>query len=234
MSKRGSSTTPANNAIATVRKPFDTPIDFSAWMGALGARDRVNLERHIAALEAEPVHADMWKRIARGLATLAPHAASTTGQQAVQFFIADGKYRLQVFALEDNRDGKIMIYAQDMVDEAVKIDLLEEPAKDNPTSLPIKSAAGQMLNVEQLTAVNTPNPSPFYKHMLGWNRKAMRITLPVGSSDAQVMAAETLVALASTKWQKSDDKAKAAEPAKVKVTTTAEAAAPKTKVPSSK
>ena len=199
MSKRGSS---VNSALSTARKVFDTPIDFNAWLAALGARDRVNLERHVAALEAEPVHSTLWRRIARSIATLAPHAASTTGQQAVQFFIADGKYRMQVFALEDNRDGKIMVYAVDALDDAYKADLLGKPAKDNPSNLPIAGAPGQMLTVETLSAVDTPNPSPFYKHMLGWNRKALRITLPVGSSDAQVSAAETLCAITASKWQK--------------------------------
>jgi hypothetical protein len=215
MSKRGSS---ANGALVTARKAFDTLIDFDAWLAALGARDRVNLERHVAALEAEPVHATLWRRIARSIATLAPHAASTTGQQAVQFFIADGKYRMQVFALEDNRDGKIMIYSVDALEDAYKADLLGKPAKDTPSNLPITGAPGQVLTVETLSAADTPNPSPFYKHMLGWNRKALRITLPVGSSDAQVFAAETLCGIASIKWEK---KPAAAE-------------SPKAKIPSSK
>jgi hypothetical protein len=212
MSKRGSS---VNSALSTARKALDTPIDFDAWLAALGARDRVNLERHVAALEAEPVHSTLWRRIARSIATLAPHAASTTGQQAVQFFIADGKYRMQVFALEDNRDGKIMVYAFDALEEAHKADLLGKPAKDNPSNLPINAAPGQMLTVETLTAADTPNPSPFYKHMLGWNRKALRITLPVGSSDAQVLAAETLCAIAAIKWEKKP--AATADSAKSKV-----------------
>jgi hypothetical protein len=217
MSKRGSS---ANSALSTARKAFDPLIDFDAWLAALGARDRVNLERHVAALEAEPVHSTLWRRIARSIATLAPHAASTTGQQAVQFFIADGKYRMQVFALEDNRDGKVMIYAVDALEDAMKAELLSKPAKDNPTNMPIQGVAGQTLTVETLSAADTPNPSPFYKHMLGWNRKALRITLPVGSSDAQVSAAESLCAIAAMKWEK--------KPA------SAAPEAPKAKVPSAK
>jgi hypothetical protein len=217
MSKRGST---GNSALSTARKALEPLLDFDAWLAALGARDRVNLERHVAALEAEPIHAVLWRRIARSIATLAPHAASTTGQQAVQFFIADGKYRMQVFALEDNRDGKIMIYSVDALDEAFKAELLGKPAKDNPSNLPILSAPGQTLTVETLSAADTPNPSPFYKHMLGWNRKALRVTLPVGSSDAQVAAAESLCSIAAMKWEK-------------KPAATA-GDAPKAKVPSSK
>ncbi len=213
MSKRG---TAGNNAVATARKPLENLIDFEAWMSALGARDRVNLERHLAAVEAEPVHASLWRRIARSIATLAPHAASTTGQQAVQFFVADGKYRMQVFALEDNRDGKIIVYSVDALDDAYKADLLGKPHKDTPASLPIIGAPAQMLTVEVLSAVDTPNPSPFYKHMLGWNRKALRITLPVGSSDVQIAAAESLCAIAAAKFEKKPAAA-AGDGAKAKV-----------------
>ncbi|MBV8781461.1 MAG: hypothetical protein JO353_08700 [Phycisphaerae bacterium] len=199
MNKRG---TPTNSAQSSAQKLLENPIDLTTWMGGLGARDRVNLERHAAALEAEPAHSTLWRRLATALATLAPHAASTTGQQAVQFFVADGKYRMQVFALEDARDGKIMAYATDALDDAMKAELLGRPPRDNPAILPIIAAPGQMLNVESLTAANTPNPSPFFKHMLGWNRKAMRITLPVGSTDAQIAAAEMLFAVSALKWKK--------------------------------
>ena len=37
----------------------------------------------------------------------------------------------------------------------------------------------QRLLIEPLDADNTPNPHPWYKNMLGWGRKALRITLPV-------------------------------------------------------
>ena len=42
--------------------------------------------------------------------TLAPHFAKTDGQQRVRFFVPDGQYRMQVFAMEDLRDGVITIY----------------------------------------------------------------------------------------------------------------------------
>ena len=74
--------------------------DFEAFLLRLGDRDRLNVERHVAFCETEstPAHAQTWKRLACVLARLAPHAALTTGQRAVRFFVADGKYRLQLFA----------------------------------------------------------------------------------------------------------------------------------------
>ena len=58
--------------------------------------------------------------------TLAPFAAKLIGKQTLQLYIADGKYRMQVFALEDLQDGVFTIYCPDAVDEAMKLGLLRE------------------------------------------------------------------------------------------------------------
>ena len=42
--------------------------------------------------------------------------------------------------------------------------------------------------VESLDASNTPDPQPAIKHMLGWNRKALRLTLPALANTAQIAA----------------------------------------------
>jgi len=188
--------------LAAARKSLETPIDFTNWAAALGSRDRVNVERHLVALEAlvpnGPAHAKLWRRIARTLPTLAPFAATTTGQQAVSFFVADGKYRMQVFALEDNRDGKISAYCVDVLDAAIDSKLLDKPDSEDPAMHPIPDAAGKKLSVERLTAANTPNPSSYFKHMLGWNRKALRVTVPADAGDAEVTAMELLLAIAAS------------------------------------
>ena len=41
--------------------------------------------------------------------------------------------------------------------------------------------------------------------MLGWNRRAIRITLPATAKAAQVKAAETLCAIGAKKWQARSD-----------------------------
>jgi len=192
----------AAGAVEQARAALQTPMSLDDFLGKLSARDRTNVDRHRGAIEAEPEprHAQLWKRVARALATLAPHAASTTGQQAISFFIADGKYRMQVFAMEDNRDGKLLVYAVDALDDAVKGHALKAPPKGaaDPTAFPLSN--GQTLTVESLTNENTPNPSAFYKHMLGWNRKAVRITLPNDATDEQVGAAESVCAVAAARW----------------------------------
>src|SRR5436190_148380 len=89
--------------------------DFAAFLRVLSPKDRQNVERHLAVVEAEndPAHGQNFKKLAACLWALTAHAATTVGQQAIQFFVADGKYRKQQFALEDLRDGKINVYAPD-------------------------------------------------------------------------------------------------------------------------
>ena len=202
MAKRSGSGGGTKSVLDQARAALEKPVSLDEFLAKLSARDRTNVDRHLAAIEAapEPKHLALWKRVAKTLATLAPHAVSTTGQQAISFFIADGKYRMQVFALEDNRDGKLLIYTVDALDEAIKAQVLKPPPKGaaDPTALPISN--GQVLNVEALTNENTPNPSAFYKHMLGWNRKALRITLPHDATSQQIEATEQLCAIAAVRW----------------------------------
>jgi len=40
----------------------------------------------------------------------------------------------------------------------------------------------------------------YHKNLTGWNRKAMRMTLPAQPSQAQVSATEQLCALAAAEW----------------------------------
>ena len=202
MAKRSGSGGGTKGVLDQARAALEKPVSLDEFLAKLSARDRTNVDRHIAAIEAapEPKHLALWKRVAKTLATLAPHAVSTTGQQAISFFIADGKYRMQVFALEDNRDGKLLIYTVDALDEAIKAQVLKPPPKgaEDQTALPISN--GQALTVEALTNENTPNPSAFYKHMLGWNRKALRITLPHDATPQQIEATEQLCAIAAIRW----------------------------------
>src|SRR3954470_11751394 len=185
---------PANAAMELLAKPAD----FDAFLGKLAARDRQNVDRHLALADAEPEadHGKLWRRIARALFTLSPHAVTTIGQQALMFFVADGKYRMQVFAIEDPRDGRILAYTGDVLKEAAKAGILSPAAKgDASQGHVIGGDKNQRLLVESLDANNTPNPHPWYKNMLGWGRKAVRITLPVKASKEQISAAEQLAAL---------------------------------------
>jgi hypothetical protein len=163
--------------------------DMETFLTGLAGKDRSNIEKHLAACDAEPdpTHGKLWRRLAVSLRKLAPLPVTTVGQHAVQFFIADGKYRMQVFALEDARDGRLMIYLPDILADVHKAG----------------ASAVAALQPESLDSANTPNPSPHIKHMLGWNRKAVRVTLPTRATSQQISATETLCTLAADRWAKS-------------------------------
>src|SRR5215218_6526516 len=106
----------------SVRSSLSKPIELDVSMAKAGQKDRTNVEKHLAAIDAD--HAALWRKLARAFATLAPLPFTTVGQQAVQFFIADGKYRMQVFAIEDQHDGQIVVYLPDVLAEALKLKLV--------------------------------------------------------------------------------------------------------------
>ena len=170
-------------------------------LAKLGARDKANVERHLVAAdtESDSSHGKLWRRLVRTLASLAPHSVATIGQQAATFNIADGRYRQQVFALEDPRDNTLVVYIEDVLETALQAGLIE-PAPAGSFSFPIRGEPGHALHIEQLTAQNTPNPAAAYKHMLGWNRKALRVILPTNAAVEEAIALEQLAALSALRW----------------------------------
>lgn len=190
-SAKGSAST---TAMALLAKPAA----FEDMLSKLAARDKQNVERHLALADGEPdaEHGKLYRRLARALFTLSPHAVTTVGQQALQFFVADGKYKMQTFAIEDPRDGRLLVYTGDVLKEAVKSGVLTPPAKtDASAGHVLGNDRDQRLLVESLDSNNTPNPHPWYKNMLGWGRKALRITLPVKATREQINATEALCAM---------------------------------------
>src|SRR5687768_6405540 len=102
------------------------PADFDAFLAKLSERDRGNIVRQLSVFETENrgAHAKLFRRLAATLASLAPHGLQTKGQRAIQFFVADGKYRMQLFALEDPHDDTLNIYSRDTIKEAVRSKVL--------------------------------------------------------------------------------------------------------------
>jgi len=172
-------------------------MSFDAFLAKLSPKDRQNAERRVQVLEAEPdpTRAPLWKRLVSALMTLAPHAAKFGGKQTVQFYVADGKYRKQVFAMEDLQDGHFTLYTPDVIEDAVKAGVLLRAPEAEEHFFRVPSSK-EPLRVEPLDA-NSLNPGAHYKDMTGWNRKALRVTLPPGASPAQVEAAELLCAVAA-------------------------------------
>jgi hypothetical protein len=215
--------------------PATESVAFEAFLSGIGNKDRQNIQRHLTAVDAEagPAHGRLWRRLAVTLRKLAPLAVQTVAQQAVQFFVADGKYRMQVFTLEDKRDGMLQVYLPDVLDAAFRAKILAKPSKraataasrsksangipvaplDAPTGVvaveyPIAAKAGESLRIESLDNHNTPEPPPHVRHMLGWNRKALRVSLPANGSPTQAAATEALCELAAKSWAESAATAK--------------------------
>jgi len=174
-----------------------TPLD--ALVARAGAKDRTHIQRHLAACDAEPdpAHGALWRRLAGTLSSLAPLPVQTAGHTAVLFFVPDGKYRMQVFSLEDSGEGRLAIYMPDILAEALRKKLLKKTGDAGEYAI----SARATLHVEALDSQNTPEPAAHIKNMLGWNRKALRVTLPLVTADGpKVEAAEALCELAAKQW----------------------------------
>lgn len=177
--------------------------NYEFFFSRLDNGGRSNVDRHIAACQKDPSsdHLKLWKRIAGYLATLTPHVIKAAGQRAIQYYVADGNYRKQVFALEDLRDGKLAIYTADALEAAIAAGVLinESGPEHHPIIFSLGGAPEEQLRVESLTTANTTSAPEYYRHMLDWNRKAIRITLPNDATPAQITAAEAICALAAEK-----------------------------------
>lgn len=192
----------AKDPLDSARRRVAKPVSFDLLCEKLGPKGKLNAERHLATCQAGEhgaAHADNWKRLGCAMMTLASHAAKLNGQQSLQFYVADGKYRMQVFALEDLRDGNLTVYCADILDKALAAGVFE---KGNTAGNEYRLADSQeVLTIERLDRT-TSNPADFFKDMLGWNRKALRITFPAGASGAQIAAAELVCALSLEPSQK--------------------------------
>jgi len=174
---------------------------FDAVLAKTGAKDRTHIQRHLAAADAEPepAHAALWRRLAEMLAALAPLPITATGHTAVMFFVPDGKYRMQAFALEDQSDGRITVYLPDVLADAIKKKILKKGVE--PTEFAVVGSLRSTLRAEALDAQNTPEPPVHVKNMLGWNRKSLRVTLPIlGTDKARLNALSELCKLAAKQW----------------------------------
>jgi hypothetical protein len=176
--------------------------DFERFVATLAERDQRNVRRHVAACEAEPTadHAVLWKRLASTLAALGGGPMKTTGTRAVQFFVADGPYRMQLFALEDPRNGTVIVYTPDALAAATAAGILRGPlptATADALAYEVADVPGLHIDIEILSMSKTVDAPEYYRHLCGWNHRALKITLPTTSGREQVNACECLCRLAA-------------------------------------
>ena len=167
----------------------------------VGVKERAKIDKHLAACDAEGVnaHGRLWRRIAGILGHLAPLSMQSAGNNTWRFFVADGKYRLQVFALEDPFDGMLRVYLPDVLDAAMKAKVLSKTSTAQTFKI---NGSDSELKIESIGTAESADAPPHYKHMLGWNRKAMRLTLSTTKLDHSVdNAVEALASLAAKSWK---------------------------------
>ena len=87
-----------------------------------------------------------------------------------------------------------------MLDQAAGAGLVSASPQSGPQAWAVRPT-GDPLRIERLDG-DSLNPGAHFKDMTGWNRKALRVTLPPSPSPAQVEAAETLCALAALRFAK--------------------------------
>src|SRR5205823_6312181 len=116
----------STRTLDTVCAFLSQPLSFREFLAKLSPKDRASAERRVDVLEAVPDHsrAHLWRWLVCSLMTLAPFAAKLVGKQTLQVYVADGKYRMQVFALEDLQDGSFTVYCPDVLEEAAQAGLL--------------------------------------------------------------------------------------------------------------
>jgi hypothetical protein len=172
---------------------------YEAFVATLSERDKRNVRRHVAACESEATahHATLWTRLACTLAALGARRASTTGTRAIQFFAADGAYQIQLFALEDLGGGTLAVYAPDALAAAVSAGVIDGPVGSIGDSAlyEVGSTPGLCIEVERLHPSRASDAPDYYRHLLGWNRRAIKMTLHTAAGRAEVEACEALCRL---------------------------------------
>jgi hypothetical protein len=184
-----------SDRLRAARAALATPLRFEEVLAKLGGRDRGNAARRVTAMEdkAENDRSRLWQRLACSLMTLAP-VAKFVGKDAVEFYVPDGRYKMQVFALEDVRDGNVTVYCPDVSAEAVAAGLLVQTGQPEPHAL-AAAGSGEPLWIEAVDAA-AMSPGAHVKNLTNWKRRAVRIKLPPRPAPAQVEAVELLCAIA--------------------------------------
>lgn len=193
-------------ARSTRAAPPVAPLPFDTLLSKLRVAERASVMQHLTACRAEedPRHADLWERLLCALLTLAPSLPRLGARGSAQFFIPDGRYKLQVFALKDNGKGEIHIYCPDVLTDGTAMGLIRHEAASGASSggdvLCCGKMPGDSLAIEMLDGGLVSEPEAHLRPMLGWGRRVMHLKLQVTASDAQIAAVESLCAVSATHW----------------------------------
>jgi hypothetical protein len=187
--------------IQTEAYPAATLRSFEVFMARMSGSGRSAIERHLLACEKDTdfAHVLLWKRLVGLLGGLTPQAAPVPNARAVRFYVPDGKYKLQIFALEDLRDGVLSVYCCDAREAALLEGVIVRASEESDNLYRVGGARHEdqpPLLIELLNAAGTTSAPDYYKHMLGWNRSAIRMSLAKNSTAAQIQTVEAMCHIA--------------------------------------
>lgn len=169
---------------------------YDSFLEQLSVKGRATVQKHDELCEADAAqgYGRLWKRLAGGLGQLAGHATEVLGQQVLKFHIADGKYKQQVFALEDTRQGTIAVYLPDVLKMALERKILAVGAAGH------HKVAGSEEQLQFTLLDAETRDLTVCKAMVGWGRRALRVDLSVTAGESLVRAVEAMCELAAAKW----------------------------------
>jgi hypothetical protein len=170
---------------------------YEEFLEQLSVKGRASIQKHDEQCDAlpNPRQIELWRRLAGGLAKLARHSPEVFGQNSVKFHIPDGKYKVQVFALEDMRQGTIVLYIPDILQLAVRQKILS--ASTAPHQHKVPGGAG----ILQFTPIDAETRDlTVCKAMVGWGRHALRVELGEQTPEEHIQAVERMCELAAQKW----------------------------------
>lgn len=169
----------------------------AAAFARLTQKERDTFDRQItnATTRGGEALAALWRRLAGVGLALCTRPAKVSGMNTIQFFIADGNYRKQVYAMHLSDEGEVTVFLPNILAEAIKAKIIAPLPKD-PT--PHAYAVGKERMIIEPYDRDSLNPQPYYKDMTGWNRKAIGVVLPAGATEGLIDTAEQLMLAAAT------------------------------------
>lgn len=183
------------------RPAMAAPMDPEVFLSKFSAKDQKGIARHLITCEEKwgAAASERWSRFAHILMALAPHPAKLGAQQAIQFYVPDGKYKMQVFALQVLDEGVLAVYTGNILEQALHAGILVGPMSAEGGTIYRIGQSPESLAIDALDW-QTFNLAPVCKGLTGWHRKAMCIALPPNASPVQLAAVERLCALAAQQW----------------------------------
>jgi hypothetical protein len=203
-----------STTLTAARAALEPRLRYEEFLAKLfSAKERASAQQHLDTHRGpggDPRYAALWERIVTAMLTLAPALPKFGGRRAAQFSIPDGKYKLQVFALQEDDGGVLHVYCPDVRPEAQKAGLVRGGAKTDGGRSYLGGGPVDGVLVEEIEdSGGEQRPAECVRPMLGWGKKALHLTLKADASESQISAVEQVCAVAALKWKPAASASKA-------------------------